>query len=392
MIDEILNLVEKHEQWRGRECLNLIPSENITSPAVRGLLASDLGHRYTARERFYMGTRFIDEIEEYGEKLAREVFEAETADLRPLSGHIADLIFLASFTKPGDTLMCISPEDGGYPGLWIDGLSGLLGLKVFPIPFSKEDMRVEVEKARDAIIRVKPKALIFGASLILFPHPVRELADVARENGAVVGFDGSHVLGLIAGKRFQAPLKEGANALFGSTHKSLFGPQGGIILADKEHGEVVKAKIYLRFVDNAHWNRIAALTLALAEMKSFGGEYAKQVIRNAKALAKALYEHGFPVKCPKLGFTESHQVIIDFGRQELCRKVAEKLQEANIIVDCVIRVGTCEVTRRGMKEGEMAKIAELMRRVVLDGENPEAVKRDVLKLCSEFQTIGYCFR
>jgi len=392
MIDEILNLVEKHEQWRGRECLNLIPSENITSPAVRGLLASDLGHRYTARERFYMGTRFIDEIEEYGEKLAREVFEAETADLRPLSGHIADLIFLASFTKPGDTLMCISPEDGGYPGLWIDGLSGLLGLKVFPMPFSKEDMRVEVEKARDAIIRVKPKALIFGASLILFPHPVRELADVARENGAVVGFDGSHVLGLIAGKRFQAPLKEGANALFGSTHKSLFGPQGGIILADKEHGEVVKAKIYLRFVDNAHWNRIAALTLALAEMKSFGGEYAKQVIRNAKALAKALYEHGFPVKCPKLDFTESHQVIIDFGRQELCRKVAEKLQEANIIVDCVIRVGTCEVTRRGMKEGEMAKIAELMRRVVLDGENPEAVKRDVLKLCSEFQTIGYCFR
>jgi len=392
MIDEILNLVEKHEQWRGRECLNLIPSENITSPAVRGLLASDLGHRYTARERFYMGTRFIDEIEEYGEKLAREVFEAETADLRPLSGHIADLIFLASFTKPGDTLMCISPEDGGYPGLWIDGLSGLLGLKVFPMPFSKEDMRVEVEKARDAIIRVKPKALIFGASLILFPHPVRELADVARENGAVVGFDGSHVLGLIAGKRFQAPLKEGANALFGSTHKSLFGPQGGIILADKEHGEVVKAKIYLRFVDNAHWNRIAALTLALAEMKSFGGEYAKQVIRNAKALAKALYEHGFPVKCPKLGFTESHQVIIDFGRQELCRKVAEKLQEANIIVDCVVRVGTCEVTRRGMKEGEMAKIAELMRRVVLDGENPEAVKRDVLKLCSEFQTIGYCFR
>ena len=392
MIDEILNLVEKHEQWRGRECLNLIPSENVTSPAVRGLLASDLGHRYTARERFYMGTRFIDEIEEYGEKLAREVFEAETADLRPLSGHIADLIFLASFTKPGDTLMCISPEDGGYPGLWIDGLSGLLGLKVFPMPFSKEDMRVEVEKARDAIIRVKPKALIFGASLILFHHPVRELADVARENGAVVGFDGSHVLGLIAGKRFQAPLKEGANALFGSTHKSLFGPQGGIILADKEHGEVVKAKIYLRFVDNAHWNRIAALTLALAEMKSFGGEYAKQVIRNAKALAKALYEHGFPVKCPKLGFTESHQVIIDFGRQELCRKVAEKLQEANIIVDCVVRVGTCEVTRRGMKEGEMEKIAELMRSVVLDGENPEAVKRDVLKLCSEFQTIGYCFR
>ena len=106
-------------------------------------------------------------------------------------------------------------------------------------------------KARDAIVCVKPKALIFGGILIL-PHPVKELADVARENGAVVGFDGSHVLGLITGKRFQAPLKEGANALFGSTHKSLFGPQGSIILANKEHGEVIKARIYLRFVDNAH--------------------------------------------------------------------------------------------------------------------------------------------
>jgi len=202
--------------------------------------------------------------------------------------------------------MCLSPGDGGYPGLWIDGLSGFLSLKVSPIPFSREEMKVEIEKPRDAIVSVKPKALIFGGSLILFPHPVKELADVARENGAVIGFDGSHVLGLIAGKRFQAPLKEGANALFGLTHKSLFGPQGGIILADKEHGEVIKARIYVSFVDNAHWNRIAALTLALAEVKRFGEEYAEQVIRNAKALARALYEHGFPVKCPKLGFTESH--------------------------------------------------------------------------------------
>ncbi|MEM4479777.1 MAG: hypothetical protein QXG58_00810 [Candidatus Bathyarchaeia archaeon] len=392
MIDEILSLVKKHEKWRGRECLNLIPSENVMSQAVRSLLASELGHRYTARDRFYMGTRFIDEIEHYGEELAKEVFRAETADLRPLSGHIADLIFLACFTRPGDTLMCISPEDGGYPGLWNDGLSGLLGLKVFPLPFSKENMKVDMEKAVEAINKVKPKVLILGASLILFPHPVKELADVAHENGAVVGFDGSHVLGLIAGKKFQDPLREGADALFGSTHKSFFGPQGGILLADREHGELMKAKIYPRFVDNAHWNRIAALTLALAEMKSFGGEYAEQVVRNARALAKALHEHGFPVKCSRLGFTESNQVIMDFGGYERGRRVAEKLQEANIIVDCVVRVGTCEVTRRGMKEREMAEIADFMKRVVFDGENPESVKRDVVRLCLDFQEIEYCFK
>ena len=274
MIEEILDLVHTHEEWRAKKCLNLIPSENVMSPAVRGLLSSDLAHRYTSRGRFYMGTKFIDEIEQYGEKIAKEVFKAETADLRPLSGHIADLIFLASFTKPNDVFMCVSPEDGGYPGIWEDGLPKFLGLKNVAFPFSKRDMNLKVEQAKEAMKQVKPKLVVFGASLITFPHPVKELAQVAQENGACVSFDGSHVMGLIAGEQFQDPLREGASALFGSTHKTLFGPQGGIILADKEHGEIMKEKIYPAFVDNAHWNRIAALTLALAEIKKFGNAYA----------------------------------------------------------------------------------------------------------------------
>ncbi|MBS7636056.1 hypothetical protein KEJ37_01720 [Candidatus Bathyarchaeota archaeon] len=392
MISEILALVKKHENWRGKECLNLIPSENVMSPAARSLLSSELGHRYTARERFYMGTKFIDEIEQFGEELAKDLFGAETADLRPLSGHVADMIFAACFSKPGDKLMCVSPEDGGYPGLWHEGLAGLLGLKVAPFPFVKDAMKIDVRKAEETIIREKPKLIIFGASLITFPHPVKELANIAHEIGACVGFDGSHVLGLIAGRQFQDPLREGAHALFGSTHKSFFGPQGGIILADKRRGEAMKAKIYPRFVDNAHWNRIAALTLALAEMKEFGEEYAEQVVRNARALAKNLHGYGFPVKCERLGFTQSHQVILDFGNYERGREIAEKLQRANIIVDCVIRLGTCEVTRRGMKEEEMAKIAELIKRTVMDGESPEMIKREVAKLCSEFQSIEYCFK
>jgi len=391
MIDEILSLVEKHEEWRGKQCLNLIPSENVMSPAVRGLLASDLGHRYTATERFYMGTRFIDEIEQYGEEIAKEVFRAGTADLRPLSGHIADLIFLASFAKPNDVLMCVSPEDGGYPGIWKDGLAGLFNIKTVPFPFSERDMNIEVEETKEAIRRVKPKVVVFGASLITFPHPVKELAEVTHEEGACVGFDGSHVMGLIAGEHFQDPLREGASALFGSTHKTLFGPQGGIILADKEHGEVMKAKIYPAFVDNAHWNRIAALALALAEMKKFGNAYADQVIRNAKTLAKALHDYGFPVRCQHLGFTQSHQVLLDYGGFELGRVIAEKLQDANMIVDCGVRIGTCEVTRRGMKETEMLGIAELIKRAVMDNEQPQNVKKDVAKLCADFQKIEYCF-
>ena len=391
MINEILSLVEKHQEWRGKQCLNLIPSENVMSPAVRELLSSDLGHRYTARDHFYMGTSFIDEIEHYGEEIAKEVFRAETADLRPLSGHIADLIFLASFTKPKDVLMCVSPENGGYPGMWKDGLAGLFGLKAVPFPFSKRDMNIKVEEAKEAIRRVKPKIVIFGASLITFPHPVEAVAEVARENGAHVGFDGSHVMGLIAGEQFQDPLKEGAYALFGSTHKTFFGPQGGIVLADKEHGDIMKMKIYPSIVDNAHWNRIAALTLALAEMKSFGTAYAKQVIDNSETLAKALHEYGFPVACQHLGFTQSHQVLLDYGGYKQGRVIAEKLQRANIITDCGVRIGTCEVTRRGMKETEMLKISELIRRTVVDGEPPEKIKKDVAKLCAEFPKVEYCF-
>jgi glycine hydroxymethyltransferase len=391
MIDEILSLVSSHEEWRGKQCLNLIPSENVMSPSVRRLLSSELGNRYTSRDRFYMGTRFTDEIEHYGEKLAKQVFRADSADLRPLSGHVADLIFLASYTKPGDVLMCVSPDDGGYPGMWEDGLAGLLRLKVVAFPFSKLDMNVKVEEAKEKIGRLKPRVVIFGASYITFPHPVKEIAEIASENGAIVGFDGSHVMGLVAGERFQDPLREGAHALFGSTHKSFFGPQGGIFLANKEKGEFVKSKIYPTFVDNAHWNRVAALTLALAEMEKFGRAYAEQVIRNSQTLAKALHDYGFPVACQHLGFTRSHQTILDYGGLDKGRVFAEKLQRANIITDCVIRIGTCETTRRGMKAGEMMKIAEIIKRAAVDNESPENIKKDVAKLSLEFQKAEYCF-
>jgi glycine hydroxymethyltransferase len=391
MIEDILGLVKKHEEWRGKQCLNLIPSENVMSPAVKKLLSSDFGSRYTARDRFYMGTHFTDKIEEYGEKLAKEVFKAEVADLRPLSGHIADLIFIANFTKPRDVLMCVSPDDGGYPGMWKQGLAKLLRLKTVPFPFSKDNMNIKVDEAKETIKCAKPKIIVFGASLITFPQPVKELAATAEENGAVVGYDGSHVLGLIAGGEFQDPLREGACALFGSTHKTFFGPQGGIILADKEHGEILKEKVYPAFVDNAHWNRIAALTMALAEMKSYGKAYAKQVISNAQVLARALHDYGFPVICENLGFTKSHQIILNYGDNESGRKVAEKLQRANIITDCVIRIGTGEVTRRGMKEREMLKIAELIRRAVSDEEDLDNIRREVARLCAEFQKIEFCF-
>ena len=391
MIEEVLSLVKKHEQWRSQRCINLIPSENIMSPQVRALLSSELAHRYTSPEGFYMGTRFIDEIEKYGEELAKTLFKAETADLRPLSGHVADFIFLANFMKQGDVFMCVSADDGGYPGIWVNGLPKILGTRVEAFPFSKEKMNIQAENAVDAIIRVKPAVVVFRASLFLFPHPVRMIAKATKEVGAHIGFDGSHVLGLIAGGKFQSPLEEGASVLFGSTHKSFFGPQGGIILADKQHGEIMKKRINPAFVDNAHWNRIAALTLALAEMQKFGSAYAEQVIRNAQALARALDDFGFPVVGSKLGYTKTHQVLLNYGGYKAGLEVAKRLEKANIIADCGVRLGACEVTRRGMKEPEMTQIAEFIKQVSIDRKNPEQVKQEIEKLAKEFQSIQYCF-
>ncbi len=391
MIEEILSLVREHEDWRVKECLNLIPSENVMSPAVRSLLSSDLGHRYTSRDRFYMGTKFIDKIELYGEKLAKEVFEAETADLRPLSGHIANLIFLSTFANPNDKVLCVSPDDGGYPGIWKGGLASPLRLRAVGFPFSKEKMNITVDEAVELVLREKPRIVVFGASLFLFPHPVRDIAKVANEVGATIGYDGSHVLGLIAGKTFQMPLKEGACILYGSTHKTFFGPQGAIIVADKEHGESMKKRIYPMFVDNAHWNRIAALTLTLAEMKTFGKEYAEQVVRNAQILAKALSDYGFPVKCAEYGFTRSHQVWLDYGGYKQGKIEARKLEKVNIITDCGIRLGTCEATRRGMRDGEMEKIAEFIKRRIIDKEEAEKIKQEVTKFIHKFQRVKYCF-
>jgi len=391
MIDEILDLTRKHEQWREKECINLIPSENVMSHAVRSLLSSELGHRYTSRDKFYMGTRLIDEIEQLGEELAKEVFKADAADLRPLSGHIADMIFLGSFANPSDTILCVSPTDGGYPGIWEEGISKYLKLRTIGFPFSKETMNIKVDEAADLILEEKPSIVIFGASLILFPQPVKELAKVAHEVDAHVGYDGSHVLGLIAGGEFQNPLQEGASALLGSTHKTLFGPQGGMILADKEHGEVIEKRIFPAFVDNAHWNRIAALSLALAELKEYGREYARQIIRNAQTLAGALAEYGLPVACPGLGYTKSHQVFLDYGGYKEGRVIAKRMEGANIIADCGVRLGVCETTRRGMKAGEIEKIAEFIKRVIVDKEDLSRVKEDVTKLAKEFQEIKYCF-
>jgi glycine hydroxymethyltransferase len=391
-MESLIELVRKHEEWRGNQTINLIASENVASQQVRKLMSSDLLHRYTAPDGFYMGTRFIDEIEELTAKVAKRVFKAEYADPRPLSGHIADWILISSLTKLNDKIVSVSPDNGGYPGISDRGLTRFVPRKSLYFPFDQGKWNIEVNKAHELIEREKPSLIVFGASLILFPQPVKELSKAADRVDAKVAFDGAHVLGLIAGGRFQDPLHEGAEALIGSTHKSLFGPQGGIILSNAECGGIVKEAIHPGLVDNAHYNRIAALCMALLELESFGEAYASQVVRNAQSIGKALDESGVPVKCREYGYTESHQVILDYDDSKEQPDYHRALEQANIIIDRGTRIGTCEVTRRGMKETEMERIAELIVRLLVKKESPDRIGKDATRLRKEFNSLEYCFK
>jgi len=389
-LESIFNLIKEHNEWRLKNCLNLISSENILSKEVRALLALDFAGRYTSRDHFYRGTKSLDEIEEIGTKVAREVFRAEYADLRPLSGHIATLAFLSSQVKAGETILCVSPKNGGYPGMAKDALPKILGIKVEYLPFDEENYMIDVNSTLSLVEKLKPKLIIIDFSLILRKQPVKEIASKIG-NETKVAYDGSHVLGLIGGDEFQDPLREGAIALYGSTHKSFFGPQGGLICAIEEIGKEIDQNMYPSVVDNAHWNRIAALTLALLELREFGKEYARQVIRNSKTLAKALKEFGLPIKGPSEILTETHQVYLNFETNEKNIEFAKNLERANIITDSAIRLGTNEVTRLGMKEKEMEEIAELIYRVYRK-DDLNAIKQSVFKLKSEFSEIQYRFK
>lgn len=389
-LDRLERTIQQHEEWRLTDCLNLIPSENRSSPLVRSMFLKDMGNRYTAPDKFYRGTRYLDEILALGEEVARKVFNARYADLRLLSGHIANMAVLLSLTQRGDTVLSVSSKDGGYEGVTQTGLGGMLGLRNLYHPYDEAAVNIDVSGSKAKIKEERPKLVFFGASYIPFPHPTRELSSV--HDGSTYVYDGSHVLGLIAGGEFQDPLREGCPLLIGSTHKSFFGPQGGIILSNNEGVfSNVSSKVFPGVVDNVHLNRVAATTVALTEMLQFGKAYAKAVIQNAQSLAKGLDQRGVKVRGASKGFTKSHQVLLDYDAKKLAF-IADRLEQANIVSDTGGRLGTPEITRMGMGPHEMEEVAELVSMVVNGKKPADVVKKRVKSLAKEFREPKFVLR
>lgn len=408
-LDKVRSIALEHHRWRSR-CINLIASENVTSPAVREALASDFGHRYAEGEpyaRLYEGTRFFDKIEAQAIRLARKLFKAKYVNLKPLSGCMANLAIFYALTKPGERVMCLSVPDGGHISYMNFGGAGVRGLKVEYIPFDPHEMNIDVDKALEKARKVKPRMFMLGGSVFLFPHPVKEFKAVAEELEAYLAYDAAHVLGLMAGGVFQDPLREGADVVSSSTHKTFPGPQGGLLLSNRlDLAENLSRAVFPGLTSNHHLHRVVGLSIALQEMLRHGKSYAKNMVRNAKALAQSLHELGFKVLCEHKGFTESHQILVDVSRLGGGRKVARKLEKANIVCNrnplpwdkleqahdnpSGIRLGTPEVTRLGMGPSEMRQIAEYIKQVILDGKSPEKVAREVSSFTRQFQTVKYC--
>jgi glycine hydroxymethyltransferase len=376
-------LVQAHDRWRGREVFNLLPSENALSPTARRYLSSDLAGRYTlpTKEPFlgeeipnsYAGTRYTDEIQALADSAAARVFRARFATTRMLSGHVAAMSALAMLLPKGSKYLAIAPENGGYDGYGPGFLPALLGYQVRPLPTSSAGNRLDAETTAEEIRRERPQAVVLGQSFFLFPYPLREIAEAAHAQDALVLYDASHVMGLIAGRQFQDPLKEGADVLFGSTHKSFPGPQGGLLMTDRSDlFQQIDAAVVWRTIDNAHWNRIAGLAQTLLELERFGSEYAGTVVANAQALGHALDDRDLRLIARDEGFTRSHQLHMD--RPEIARRfgmapgaLARRWEPQGLITDMIGRLGTAEITRLGLRPTDMPRLADLMIRAA-DGD------------------------
>jgi len=417
--NHVFELLQQHHKWF-QECIPLIASENIPSPAVREALTTDFGNRYAEGwpgERVYAGCRFIDQVEFKCIDLMKRLYNAEFVDVRPISGVVANLVVYTAFTEPGDTMMALSIPCGGHITMGKKKLGGTAGavhgLVVEYLPLDYKELNIDVDRAKAKIEKLAnegrpPKLVMFGASVFPFPHPVKELADTLHSVGATVGYDAAHVAGLIAGKQFQDPLREGADVVSLSTHKTFFGPQHGGVLSWERHADKIKRATFPGMVSNHHLHAVAGVTIACAELLAFGEEYAGQVVRNARALAQALYERGFNVLAEHKGFTRSHVILIDITKYGDGGTIEETLEKANIIINRNllpwdikegrhfmhpggIRLGVSEITRLGMRESEMTEIAEFMKRVVIDKEPPEKVKADVVEFRKNYQKVHYCF-
>jgi len=406
-VQNIRRSLSSHERWR-KDTLNLIASENVHSPLVDSLIRSDLMGRYASytdrdlQYRKYCGGRYIVEIEVQVNELARQVFNARYVELRAISGHMAGMAVLLGLCKPGDVVLELDRSGGGHRLAERISLAELLNIEVHFIPFDGSIYNVDIPATCELIRKCKPRVVILGSSSFLFPHPVAKIKQVMLETTeqSILVYDASHVMGFLASGKFQDPLQEGADVVFGSTHKTLPGPQGGIIFSNNE--ELIKSiseAVYPVLVTNHHVFRMPALGAALAEMEYFGEAYTDQIVNNSQALGQALEQRGIPCIKVKGKYSLSHTVlagVAEFGRGV---EIAHKLEDANIITGRTtlpeiygsegIRLGVQEITHLGAGEKDMDRVAGFIAAVLKSEKQTQEIRAEVIEFTDSLGPVRY---
>jgi glycine hydroxymethyltransferase len=406
----IIDIIDKHEARRSRS-INLVASENLMSPEACNAMQSDLTNRYCMPDENnrpadmwdYPNQEYTRAIAAQTEKYVLEIFGGSYADVRPLSGNNVAYIILKSLVPLGGNVFSVAGSNGGH--FTASEICRREGFNNYYLPYDEAVGNIDIRNVRELVSKVKPDLVFLDASMQLFPYPVKELREVFGDD-VIISYDASHTMGLIAGGSFQSPFLEGADIVHGSTHKSLFGPQKGLIVCknDEHHPDRVSARIKEivspLFVSNMHIHNVAALGVALEEMLEFGEYYSKQVIKNAKAFAKSLHDEGIDILYPEKDYTESHQVICRMKDKDDMKNSMSLLENINVHVNGIkipysggfgFRLGISEVTRRGMVEKDIIKLAKIVADCLFNRKTADILRAQINELSGQFNNVEYCF-
>ena len=378
VLAKIESLAEQNRVIHEQECFNLNPATNVMNPKAEALLSSGIGSRPSLGypgDKYEMGLEAIEEIEVIAAQLCAEVFDAEYAEVRVPSGAIANLYGFMATCKAGNTIIAPPASIGGHVTHHIAGCAGLFGLRTIEAPVNADGYTVDLDQLRALALKEKPKLITIGGSLNLFEHPVAEVRAIADEIGAKVMFDAAHQCGIIAGRAWSNPLKEGAHFMTMSTYKSLGGPAGGLIVSnDTEISKALDAIAFPGMTANFDAAKTAALAVTMLDWKDFGAAYAKEMIAMAQALAAALEAQGVEVFKGAEGATNSHQFAVLAEPYGGGQTASKKLRQNGFLACGIglpvpvvegdmngLRIGTPELVRWGMTAADADELARLIK-------------------------------
>lgn len=386
-------------------CFNLDPASNVMNPAAEALQAAGLGSRPSLGwpgAKYETGLEAIEEIEGIATALAAQVFRARHAEVRVGSGALANLYAFMALAEPGDAIIAPPGSIGGHVTHHAAGCAGLYRLMTHPAPVDADGYTVDLPALAHLAQTVRPKVITIGGSLNLFAHPVADIRAIADSVGAKVLFDAAHQCGMIAGGVWPDPLAQGAHVMTMSTYKSLGGPAGGLIVTnDTDLAARLDSIAFPGMTANSDAGRIAALAMTLLDWRAHGAAYAAAMVANAQALASALMAEGVPVFAAARGATQSHQLAVEAAGFGGGQAASRRLYAAGFLTCGIglplppvdgdtngLRIGTPEITRRGVMPADAPALASLIARA-LRADDPAALAAQTRALRARFQGLHY---